>query len=201
MQYDIMDIVIREPEYLLKGITKEDKSITKLANDLKLDKHPNGGYFKETDRSKKEILVNKNDNKLLINRNQSTLIHFLMNCESPIGKFHTNEISRTIHILQKGHGIYILIHKDGIIEKFKVGFNVSNGERTQWIVEPGVYKGCYLVPDDDDGDGDNESNKDCLWVSEIVIPGFDFQDMKFLDFEKLCNLVGNEKANNLKFLL
>lgn len=197
-----MGIVIREPGYSLKGITKEDESITKLANDLKLDKHPNGGYFKETDRSKKEILIdNKNDNKLSIKRNESTLIHFLMNCESPIGKFHTNELSRTIHILQKGHGIYILIYKDGTIEKFKVGFNVSNGERTQWIVEPGVYKGCYLIPDNDEDD-DNESNKDCLWVSEIVIPGFDFQDMKFLDFQKLTDLVGDEEtANKLKFLL
>ncbi|OXT09828.1 hypothetical protein B9K06_27110, partial [Bacillus sp. OG2] len=73
-------------------------------------------YFNETDRANKKVSIDKDQV-----RNESTLIHFLMTCESPIGKFHTNIQSRTIHILQKGRGVYILIHPNGEIETFRVG--------------------------------------------------------------------------------
>lgn len=190
---------IREPQYSKKNINKESDNISKLAKDLGLDKHPNGGYFKETDRSKETYKIKKSkgendDSKEDYDvRNQSSLIHFLMSCESPIGRFHTNINSRTIHILQKGRGKYILVHQNGQIETFTVGFDIEKGERTQWVVEPGVYKGCYLIGD--------ESDEDCLWVSEVVVPGFDFTDMKFINEDELKRLVGDEKGNNLKFLI
>ncbi len=111
---------------------------------------------------------------------------------------HTNVLSRTIHILQRGRGKYVLIHPDNRIETFIVGFNAEKGERTQWVVEPGVYKGCVLLPLTE---GAEESNQDILWVSEVVVPGFDFQDMKFLDKGKLSEKVGEEKAVEMEFLL
>lgn len=191
-----MNIDLKKPLYTTKGITVEDTSIIELANGLSLDKHPNGGYFKETDRSKTTQSTVRIDN-VTVERNPSSLIHFLMTCESTIGKFHTNITSRSIHILQRGSGVYILIHPNGKIEKFKVGFNVANGERTQWVVEPGVYKGCYLIPTNDN----EESNKDCLLISEVVVPGFDFQDMKFLDIHKLIELVGEKTAEDLTWLI
>lgn len=196
---------IEEPKYLKNNITKESTKISKLANDLGLEKHPNGGYFKETDRSNEVYKLKKsnydnsqNDTDDSNNdgceiRNQSSLIHFLMTCESPIGKMHTNVTSRTIHILQKGRGKYVLIHQSGQIETFNVGFDIANGDRTQWVVEPGVYKGCYLIG--------NDNNDDCLWVSEVVVPGFDFKDMKFLNEDEMKGLIGSENCNKLKFLI
>lgn len=176
-----------EPKYVDNDITKPDESIIKLANDLKLEKHPNGGFFKETYRSEKVI----EDHKL------TTAINFIMTCESSIGKFHTNKKSTTIHILQGGRGKYILIKENGEIEEFIVGFDLEKGEKTQWIVEPGTYKGCYIMPIN----GEEISSKDYLWVSEIVIPGFEFSDMKFLDNEALISKIGMEKGEKLAFLL
>ncbi|KAG0683626.1 hypothetical protein C6P40_001718 [Pichia californica] len=187
-----MSISISQPKYSFREITEEDASISKLAADLKLIKHPNGGYFNETDRANKKVSIDKDQV-----RNESTLIHFLMTCESPIGKFHTNIQSRTIHILQKGRGVYILIHPNGEIETFRVGFDIANGERTQWIVEPGTYKACYIIPEGDAED----SNKDCLWVSEVVVPGFDFQDMKFPTLSDLTSLVGEKTALSIDWLI
>lgn len=192
------DIVIAEPAYLQKGLTVEDESLSRLAENLQLDKHPNGGYFKETDRPGALFPARQLDLATGaysdVQRNASSLIHFLMTCESPLGKFHTNVTSRTIHVLQRGSGVYVLIHPNGGIETFKVGF--KPGEKTQWVVEPGVYKGCYLVS----ADG-CDSAKDCLWVSEVVVPGFDFDDMKFLTKEKLVEKVGSAEADALEFLI
>lgn len=182
--------IIKEPGYAKKGINKEDEIVTKFANDLQLVKHPNGGYFKETDRPKE--LNGKG------NRSASSLIHFLMTCESPIGKFHTNLTSRTIHILQRGRGVYVLIYPNGEIKKFTVGFDAKNGEVNQWVVPAGVYKGCYLVSDNNQIE---ESSRDFLWVSEAVVPGFDFADMKGLNEDELKTLVGDEKASELSWLL
>jgi predicted cupin superfamily sugar epimerase len=185
-----MNIQIKAPTYENKKITTESSEISELARCLNLDKHPNGGYFKETDRPKDIQIING------LKRNSSSLIHFLMTCESPIGKFHTNLTSRTIHILQRGSGIYVLIHPNNEVEIFKVGFNVENGEKTQWVVEPNTYKGCYLINDQNE-----ESNNDCLWVSEVVVPGFDFEDMKFLNKDDLTSKLGTEQAEKFEFLI
>ena len=37
----------------------------------------------------------------------------------------------------------------------------ENGERTQWVVEPGVYKAGYLV---NSADAANETATDLLWI-------------------------------------
>lgn len=193
---------IQVPYYKEKGIRTESDSVVGLAKTLDLEKHPNGGYFKETDRPDEMVLARQLNlssgalNNYPIKRNASSLIHFLMTCESPIGKFHTNVTSRTIHILQKGSGVYVLIKPNGEIESFKVGFN--KGERTQWVVEPGTFKGCYLIPEAGVG---GESNSDCMLVSEVVVPGFNFEDMVFLDKEKLTEKVGKYEADRLEFLL
>lgn len=193
---------ILAPQYNTKGLVAESSVVTELAKQLQLDKHPNGGYFKETDRPEDKVLARQLNlssgtfNNYPIKRNASSLIHFLMTCESPIGRFHTNIASRTIHILQRGSGVYVLIKPNGDIESFKVGFN--KGEKTQWVVEPGVFKGCYLIPEVGVG---SESADDCMLVSEIVIPGFDFEDMIFLDKQKLVEKVGKEKADVLEFML
>lgn len=197
-----MTFAVEEPLYPKKGIIVEDASVSKLARDLGLIKHPNGGYFKETDRPSETVEVQSAGDSgsppITVFRNPSSLIHFLMTCESPLGKFHTNVTGRSIHVLQGGRGTYVLVHPTGQIETFRVGFDVANGEKTQWVVEPGVYKGCYVVPEKE---GSEVTSKDHLWVSEVVVPGFDFQDMKFPDMNNLIALVGEEKASELEWLL
>lgn len=175
---------IRKPKYVENGILKESEEVIKLANDLKLDKHPNGGYFKETDRSS--------------GVNDSSLIHFLMTCESPIGKFHKNANSRTIHILQKGKGVYILVYPDGRIKSFRVGFDLENGEIIQWVVPPNVYKGCYLITDKDSS---LETADDCLLVSEVVVPGFQFEDMVPITKEEMSQITNKAFTDSVEWLI
>ncbi|CCD24636.1 Cff1p NDAI_0D03220 [Naumovozyma dairenensis CBS 421] len=170
-----------------------------------LIKHGEGGYFKETDRSpfvmdaptkitKKGSWEEEETTKLvLLKRNYSTLIYYLLTPDSPIGKMHKNR-NRIIHILQRGKGQYVLIYPNGQVKSFRVGFDYANGEVSQWVVPGGVYKASFLVP--------NEEFHNGLLISEVVVPGFDFEDHLFMSgYDEMVNLLGEEKAASLKFLL
>ncbi|QPG74445.1 hypothetical protein FOA43_001774 [Brettanomyces nanus] len=205
---------IVEPHYESRGITKPSTSLRKLIKSLDLSKHPEGGYFKQTDKSP---LIMENpyypgDNSgvstdietgdkkpLSPTRSFSTLIHYLITCDAPLGRFHKNK-SRIIHILQRGRGQYVLIYPDGRIKTFIVGFDTEKGEVDQWVVPGGVYKASFLLPKDPIK---GESDEDHLLISEVVVPGFEFEDHKFMPNEEcLKRLVKDErKAEEMRWLL
>lgn len=172
--------------------------------ELKLIKHKEGGYFRETDRSpfKLQVLdsefqtsIQKLDssNERSETRNYSTLIYYLLTPDLPIGKFHKNK-NRIIHILQRGKGQYVLIYPNGTVKSFKVGFDHARGEISQWVVPGGVYKGSFSLPNDNFHDG--------LLISEVVVPGFEFSEHIFMaGQDELNQLVDKTEANNIKFLL
>jgi len=94
----------------------------------------------------------------------------------------------------------VLIHADEEekrIETFVVGQDVEKGERLQWIVEGGKYKASFLLSDE--GGCGGESNG--LLISETVVPGFEYCDHDFLAKEGLVELVGEQKAGELEWLL
>ncbi|QLL32442.1 hypothetical protein HG536_0C06110 [Torulaspora globosa] len=161
-----------------------------------LIKHPEGGYYKETDRSPFEMDVSdtkaSESSSSVVKRNYSTLIYYLLTPDSPNGRFHKNK-HRIIHILQRGKGQYVLIYPNGRVKSFKVGFDYANGEVSQWVVPGEVYKASFLVP--------NEEFSNSLLISEVVVPGFDFEDHSFMSEDQLLELVGKERAEKLKFLL
>lgn len=106
-----------------------------------------------------------------------------------------------MHTLHQGRGRYVLIHADEEgqqkrIETFVVGHNVAKGERLQWIVEGGKYKASYLLPDEEGG-----TESEGLLISETVVPGFEFCDHDFLSPVGLKELLSNEQAKGLSWLL
>lgn len=82
------------------------------------------------------------------------------------------------------------------IESFVVGQDLAKGERLQWIVEGGKYKASFLLPDEEGG-----TDSQGLLISETVVPGFEFCDHDFLKQEALVELVGEEQARELDWLL
>lgn len=167
-----------------------------------LIKHPEGGYYRETDRSRFEMEVKQvadgQDSKdsqsssSTVRRNYHTLIYYLLTPDSPNGRFHKNKNS-IIHILQRGKGQYVLTYPDGRVKSFKVGFDYANGEVSQWVVPGEVYKASFLLP--------NEEFSNGLLISEVVVPGFDFEDHSFMTAKELVDIVGEHRAEELKFLL
>ena len=82
------------------------------------------------------------------------------------------------------------------IETFLVGPNVAKGERLQWIVEGGRYKGSFLLPDDDRGE-----ESEGLLISETVVPGFEWGDHDYMKSERLEALVTAEQEKELEWML
>lgn len=201
---------IKKPLYFTEKFG-ESATNAKLIKELGLEGHREGGFFKETDRSpflmenpfhKDQIGYSKQIDQVELDkdkyRNFSTLIYYLLTPEIPYGRFHKNK-NRIIHILQKGRGQYVLVYPDGSIKSFIVGFNHAAGEVSQWVVPGGVYKASFLLPLAAES---KESKDDHLMISEVVVPGFEYDDHEFLEgLETLTNLVGESKAKELSFLL
>ncbi|KAF2098273.1 cupin domain-containing protein [Rhizodiscina lignyota] len=147
------------------------------------------------------VFPSDNDNDTT--RNASTTIFYLVTEKSPMGAFHRNK-ARTVHTLHRGRGRYVLIHADEAelsggkarIETFVVGQNVEKGERLQWIVEGGKYKCSYLLPDEEGGDSSNG-----LLISETVVPGFDYKDHDFCPMERFRQLVTEEQAKEMEWMI
>ncbi|EHN00978.1 YML079W-like protein [Saccharomyces cerevisiae x Saccharomyces kudriavzevii VIN7] len=191
------DAAIEPVSFVRVPAPEPPTSLQQLIHDWQLIKHREGGYFKETDRSPSTMELEKpqkgdSSKTETVIRNQSTLIYYLLTPDSPIGKFHKN-INRITHVLQRGKGQYVLVYPDGQVKSFRVGFDYKIGEVSQWVVPGGVFKASFLVP--------NEEFHNGLLISEVVVPGFDFEDHTFMKGEdELKTIVGPEKAAELAFL-
>ncbi|EGO60934.1 hypothetical protein NEUTE1DRAFT_127705 [Neurospora tetrasperma FGSC 2508] len=145
-------------------------------------------------------------------RNASTTIYYLLTGAnggggqggSPKGYLHRNR-GRIIHTLHRGSGRYVILHADEKpcrVESFVVGKNVEKGERVQWIVEGGKYKGTFVLPleDEDEDKGDDE---EMIFISETTVPGWEVFDHDFLDRKGLEMLMegDEEKIRQLEWLV
>jgi uncharacterized protein len=194
----------------------ESPQIQNLISTLNLTPNIEGGYFIETDRSPLAIpspYPYPATSSAPQTRNLSTTILYLLTPHSPICVLHRNK-SRAIHSLHHGRGRYVIIHADEAtststststlgakemarVEVFDVGCDISKGEKRQWVVEGGKWKGSFLLPDDD-GEG---ASKEGLLITETVVPGFEYSDHEFLGRGQLEGLVGGEGARELGWLL
>ncbi|KAG4440042.1 hypothetical protein IFR05_004492 [Cadophora sp. M221] len=193
---------------------EEPPSLLALIKALNLIPHIEGGYYAETNRSKESIpspfpsktsstttgLVPTRPGFDPSLRSLSTTIFYLLTPSGPQGGFHRNS-ARTVHTLHRGRGRYVIIHadeegKEKRVESFVVGHDVEKGEKLQWIVDGGKFKASYLLPDEEGGSGSQG-----LLISETVVPGFEFVDHDFLAPEGLVELLGEEKAEELSWLL
>lgn len=158
---------------------RESAKTQQIIESLHLQKHPEGGYFVETDRDPQRIpnpfltlppRASDDRNSVDTTRNTSTTIYYLISPGQPKGSFHRNK-GRTVHTLHRGRGRYVIIHADKAkggekapVETFIVGHDIAKGERLQWIVEGGKYKASYLLPDEDGKD-----KSEGLLISEVCL--------------------------------
>ena len=163
------------PFFIPTTASVEAPSTHHLIQKLGLQKHPEGGYFRETDRDPLRVpnpfrSNNNNDDDDDSTRSASTTIYYLLTPASSIGRFHRNK-GRTIHTLHRGRGRYVIIHADekeeggnARIETFVVGSDIESGEKVQWLVEGGKYKASFLLPDEAEG---RSKKSEGLLISEV----------------------------------
>jgi hypothetical protein len=153
---------------------KESPSITELVEQLQLEPHVEGGYFRQTFKSDNGLVITTKKGA----RVSLTSIYYLLTADSPTGHFHKNT-SDIMHYFHAGDPItYYLIYPDGSLETKILGPDVMAGQHYQFVVAGGVWKASRLDKSGIYGYG---------LIGEAVAPGFEYEDMQLGDKQILTS--------------
>ncbi|MFC1742744.1 cupin domain-containing protein [Candidatus Riflebacteria bacterium] len=137
-----------------------------LINTLKLQPHPEGGFFRETYRSQININQNALPQTFSAERSICTAIFFLLSA-GQVSTFHRLKADELWHHYQ-GVSFYIhVINTAGVYKKILLGQDFAKGESPQVVVPAKSWFGATL----------NATNGYGL-VGCTVSPGFDFSDFE-----------------------
>jgi len=134
---------------------------------LGLQKHPEGGYYKETYRAEYSIAADIGEI-----RNVCTAIYFLLE-ENSRTVFHRIK-SDELWFFHVGEPVEIFILEQEGAKKILLGNDLNNGESLQAIIPAGKWFAAK-----------SKTNKGFSLVSCTVSPGFDFSDFEIALRENL----------------
>ena len=140
-----------------------------LINELQLQPHPEGGYFKETYRSGQTLCLEPE--KV---RNVSTAIFYLLEGQD-FSSFHRIQ-SDELWFFHQGEPLEIVSIQDGELVTIVLGNTVEKGEIPQAIVPAHVWFGARI-----------KGGSGFSLVSCTVAPGFDFTDFELADRKELTS--------------
>jgi predicted cupin superfamily sugar epimerase len=143
---------------------------------LQLNRHPEGGFYKETYRAKEEI-ENVDGNK----RNLSTAIYFLLENDN---KSHFHKIkSDELWFHHYGATLEILYIENQELKIIFLGNAIENGEVLQATIPANTWFASRMRNYENFG-----------LVSCTVSPGFDFEDFEMAKKEALIKTYPNLKS-------
>jgi hypothetical protein len=150
--------------------------IQDLVNRLELEKHPEGGYFKETHRSIGEITEENLGANFKGSRNYSTTIYFLLTSDN-FSAFHRIKQDEIWHFYDGSPIRLHVITKEGIYKEYIIGRDFAKGQLPQRIVKGGDWFASEVM-------GDNSYSLAGCTVS----PGFTFEDFEMKSKNELVEL-------------
>lgn len=149
---------------------------------LQLQRHPEGGYFRETYRSRLTIPQSALPHSFSGDRSASTAIYFLLQGED-FSAFHRIASDEMWHFYAGGPLTVLMINRDGQLNEIRLGPNLERGEVFQAVVPAGCWFGSRLV----------EPNSFAL-AGCTVAPGFDFVDFAMADRSSLLAIYPQHAA-------
>lgn len=155
-----------------------------LINQLQLERHIEGGYFKRTYQSDDQPTIDTKMGQRL----RISSIYYLLTDDAPLGRWHLNQ-SDILHYFHLGEPIrYCLIDQEGHLSTHLLGPDPSLGHKLQLAVKGGTWKASRL---------DRGSYG---LLSEAVCPGFDYQDMTLGERAQLLTQFPQHQQQILEFL-
>ncbi|GGD25832.1 cupin domain-containing protein [Hyunsoonleella pacifica] len=141
-------------------------AVQKIINQLQLQPHPEGGYFKETYRSKGIITQEHLSKEFTGNRNYSTGIYFLLTSDT-FSAFHKINQDEMWHFYNGQPLTLHIISPKGTYSKIVIGNNLEQNEVPQFTVPAKYWFAAEVL-----------KNNSFALVGCTVSPGFDFRDFK-----------------------
>ncbi|MEW7292696.1 cupin domain-containing protein [Aquimarina sp. 2304DJ70-9] len=146
-----------------------NEKLKEIVDTLKMEPHPEGGFYKETYRSNGVIPQNTLDKEFTGDRNYCTAIYFLLTSEN-FSAFHRIKQDEIWHYYS-GSSLYVhVINPDGKYNRFTVGMNLDREELPQLVVPAGCWFASSV----------KDTNSYSL-VGCTVSPGFDFDDFELAE--------------------
>lgn len=144
-----------------------------LLEKLKLEKHPEGGYFKETYRSTGTISEKSLPSHFIGDRNFCTSIYFLLK-SSEFSAFHKINQDETWYFHEGSAMTIHQISPKGVYSKCTLGNDILNHQKMQYTVPLGYWFGATV---------DRENSYSLVGCA--VAPGFDFSDFVLAEKDAL----------------
>jgi hypothetical protein len=133
---------------------------------LGLERHPEGGYFRQTYRADVEIAQEALPARFTGRRRASTAIYFLLEA-GDFSAFHRLRSDEVWHFYAGSPLIVHVIEPAGAYSRIDLGSGTDNREVFQCMVRAGCWFGSELV------EGGSYALVGCT-----VAPGFDFEDFE-----------------------
>ncbi len=143
---------------------------------LNLQKHPEGGYFKEVYRADEKILGEHLPERYSGPRHHSTSIYFMLTGDE-FSAFHRIKSDETWHFYVGSSVTIHMIDPNGKYSSVKLGSNPENEEVLQFTIPHGTWFAALV----------DEPDSFAL-VGCTVSPGFDFDDFELGKREELVKL-------------
>ncbi len=140
---------------------------------LELEKHPEGGYYRETYRSEEAIDKKHLPERFNGDRCLSTAIYYLLK-GNDFSAFHRIKQDELFHFYAGSSLTIHIIDSSGNYFSIRLGRNIENGELPQATVKAGWIFGATV----------SDQNSYSL-VGTTVAPGFDFDDFEILRRDQL----------------
>jgi len=157
-------------------------SIDILIATLKLQPHPEGGWYAENYRSAETILHTALPERFSGERSFSTAIYFLLPAGT-FSAFHRIQSDECWHFYEGGPlNIYVL-NQQGALSIIKLGNDLPGGETFQGVVPAG----CWFASKPATENGYS-------LVGCTVSPGFDFADFELADATELSAMYPRHEA-------
>jgi uncharacterized protein len=150
-----------------------DRDAAYWINKLQLERHVEGGSFRETYRSSLLLSADSLTNLFTDPRSASTAIYFLLEA-GQFSAFHTIKSDEVWHFYDGDPLDIYEIAADGSLITHKLGRDLEKGESLQAVVKAGNWFGSRVST------GGAFSLVGCT-----VAPGFDFADFELATREKL----------------
>jgi uncharacterized protein len=141
-------------------------------NHLQLLPHPEGGFYKETYRSKEMVNSHALPDRFEGDRNFSTAIYFMLRSQDR-SVFHRIKSDELWHFYQ-GSTLLIYVLLEDELKIHKLGSNPENGESLQVMIPAHRWFGAQV-----------EKQNSFALCGCTVAPGFDFGDFEMADRKDL----------------
>lgn len=146
-----------------------------MIKSLRLIKHPEGGYYRETYRSPGIIQKNALPDVYTGDRNYTTLIYYLL-VENDISCLHRLPSDEIWHFYFGSTALVHVIDIKGQLSEIRLGNNLEKGDVFHTVIKAGNWFGAEVL------DRTSFSLFGCT-----VAPGFHFDDDEIGEREKLIN--------------